>query len=163
VKTKNFLIFIGMASLILIAYAGYASRFSFRNEAYDSGCPRNSDPVCGENGTTYRNACEAEAQGMPILYNGQCSVPSSLTQDERTFLMWLLREREAAGMQSVPVRHVITSVSPSLPDSTFYEYQWDGGSIEIEVSTDGEVVRAIDSAGVDYLADTNKQNDQKVE
>jgi len=41
-----------------------------------SGCTENFDPVCGCDGQTHSNECEANVAGVDVSANGNCPVPS---------------------------------------------------------------------------------------
>lgn len=41
-------------------------------EPRDCVCPHVYDPVCGVNGTTYGNGCEAGCVGVEIAHKGRC-------------------------------------------------------------------------------------------
>ena len=41
-------------------------------ECTDCECPGIVSPVCGENGQTYPNSCQANCDGVLIINEGQC-------------------------------------------------------------------------------------------
>lgn len=49
--------------------------------ARDGTCPTVVSPVCGCDGHTYGNACEAAGAGVPVRSDGECAVPSCVAQD----------------------------------------------------------------------------------
>ncbi|HKK38894.1 MAG TPA: Kazal-type serine protease inhibitor [Cryomorphaceae bacterium] len=42
------------------------------SQIIDAACPTNFDPVCGCNGETYGNDCEAEREGVTSWTDGEC-------------------------------------------------------------------------------------------
>lgn len=42
-------------------------------------CELSDEPVCGEDGVEYTNACIARVQGIKIAYHGECGLQSTGT------------------------------------------------------------------------------------
>lgn len=42
-------------------------------ESHSTFCLTNYSPVCACDGNTYGNECEANRNGMTVLYNGKCN------------------------------------------------------------------------------------------
>ena len=61
------------ASIIMSTRAG----FEESNEGGSFLCTDRKAPVCGENGKTYLNICEAKKVGVNIVYRGECQVQLS--------------------------------------------------------------------------------------
>ena len=49
--------------------------------ARPEGCEKILDPVCGCDGNTYGNACEAARQGVSVAYRGECKVVRPCTSN----------------------------------------------------------------------------------
>ena len=54
--------------------AGYECEQGQCIESQGCICPAIFDPVCGENGTTYSNSCEAGCANAPVAHDGECGI-----------------------------------------------------------------------------------------
>ncbi len=55
--------------------SGYACEQSECIEEQGCVCPALYDPVCGTNGTTYGNGCEAGCANIGVAHDGECGIP----------------------------------------------------------------------------------------
>ena len=166
---------ISLAVLILLAVLSFGiyylyntnNSFSGSNPAKSSqtgidigDCPNSEDPVCGMDGVTYKNSCFADLNSANIDYAGSCSSPTIMTDVERKYLVWLLRERENSGLEAVLIKHVKTNALDCKDCYTLF-YTWNENEIaaRIEVNNDS-VVSALDTTGYDIL--NNEQGEPVV-
>ena len=146
-----------LLGVLVLLVAGY---FLFRSESApvpsnntnEVLCTAQYDPVCGVDGQTYSNECVATLQNdVAVAYDGECRTPSELSDEERKYLFWLLRERSQRELPTAPIRHKET-VSFDCEGCYDFLFEWSDGSATatVEVRND-EVVSAVDSNGLDYL------------
>lgn len=94
---------------------------------------------------------EQQQQSAPLQAATTKAMPSSLGTRERQYLVWLLLERQEAGLPDVPIRHLNT-IAGSCAECAVLTYAWgdEPTTARVEVNATG-VVSAQDSDGYDYL------------
>ncbi|OGY91647.1 MAG: hypothetical protein A3B30_02975 [Candidatus Komeilibacteria bacterium RIFCSPLOWO2_01_FULL_52_15] len=151
---KDFLPFMTRAALamvfivIALALQNQSTSPATRSQ---SGCTGSYRPVCGVNGLTYANSCEAAYAATQVLYDTPCPTPSKLTDAERHFLFWLLHRRQELNMPSVAIRHSSTEAGP-CDSCTTYVYGWGTPAVSVRiVAKETAVLEAKDTENFDYL------------
>jgi len=98
-------------------------------------CPAIYDPVCGVDGVTYGNSCEADAAQVGILHEGECREPESTIGE----VQWLEESYPATGAGVVQVFDPDMNLNPQAIDN-FDVHVWsdtDAGGIALTVSETG--------------------------
>jgi len=156
--SNDFLPFVsrGAAALALIVLVLGIQSYGNSLVSQKTGCSTVAVPVCGVNGVTYTNSCEASAAGARLLYDSACPQPSHMTDAQRTFLFWLLHKRQEMSLPAVAIR--LNGTMPgSCASCTTYTFVWGSPQVTARIVVDGsKIIEAKDSAGVDYEAPLEK-------